>query len=158
LKADTRVESFSAGLEAYHAYITSCLASLEKTKTVSFSSEHLQSLIMDISEPLRTHLGNEVVHLASFAQRFNNPDHILRFKAASEVAQKNAMKTATLTESVPLMMLNHDKEYENGLHGGFPPMPWVVSVVFRRGMTWARPGWWKFAACDAAQRVKALAY
>jgi hypothetical protein len=59
-------------------------------------------------------------------------------------AHEKAMASQSLFTHLPLIMLNWDQTFEDGMHGMLPiPVP-GMSFFLRKIATWRQPGWWKY--------------
>lgn len=50
-------------------------------------------------------------------------------------------------ETFALIFVFHDKTFEDGVWAHFPPMPWVMGLVFRWVFFRSHDDWWRFAGC-----------
>jgi hypothetical protein len=113
----------------------------------------MQELIDAFREPLQQHLADEIDTLLALSKYDFDPAKL--FKECHE----KAIGTYTIAEGIAIVCLNHDRTFEDGIHGWWPPIPVPgMSWFIRRVATWKHAGWWKFASCDAGQLPQGLAY
>ncbi|KAL9037188.1 MAG: hypothetical protein Q9214_005810 [Letrouitia sp. 1 TL-2023] len=118
----------------------------------SFSGSHLVSLMDRLRAPLSGYLRGEIETLRSLSS-FGDELDVL--KLVSEDGDK-AMGKLSLVKELPLLFLNNDATFEDGMHRDYPPVAkplrWALLHVF----TWRHWRWWKFATCDSYERPKRL--
>lgn len=136
--------AFTEGLQNLKDYIDACLAS-----PTSFSGTQLVDILDSFGEVLATHLAHEPPKLASLGQyRDFDP------RPLSEETAKHSMGSMHVTNVLPLLWFNLDKEFEGGQWASFPAMPgpmkWVMINVLG---SWQR-SWWRFGSsgADGVQR------
>jgi hypothetical protein len=145
-------EEFHDGLEKYRVYVDSLL----NGDINQFSPDLLRQIIDSFKGPLRQHLADEIDTLLNL-NRFDGKEGFDLEKIAKE-AHEHAMAENSVTKTIPVFMLNHDRTFAGSDGAYFPPMPPVVSWVFRRIIPCWHWGWWKFTTCDGNQMPKSLPY
>ncbi|KAF2247120.1 hemerythrin HHE cation binding domain-containing protein, partial [Trematosphaeria pertusa] len=129
--------AFEKGFNAWGKW----LKDIEARKN-NFSPDMCRSLMDDFVAPLSTHLNDEIATLLSLARFGDKLDLRAMCKAEADKVMGGLGKTTQL----PVFFLNHDTEFEGGVHN-FPPIPppvrWVLREVCGR---WNRE-WWKFSSC-----------
>lgn len=55
-------------------------------------------------------------------------------------------------------MLCHDKSFDDGVYGSWPPMPWFVTIIAKWFWFPKNKAWWQFAPCDANGAPRALPF
>lgn len=142
-------QAFEGGLDAWKTY----LESIQSKKDV-YTATRFRGHIDAFREALQKHLEDEIDTLLTLAQY-----PACDIEALAEEAHKDTlakMTFAELRDNLPVLMLNHDSTYENGVHGMFPPMPYVLSFMLRRVAPCYNAGYWKYTTCNAMQLPKKL--
>lgn len=146
-------EAFETGLRAFAAYLSDMV---DHQTHANFDGQKLRQLIDVFRDPLQTHLEDEIHTLVRLAEFPHLDIHALMEKAHKDTLAH--MSWAHQRDGLPVLLLNHDMTYEDGMHGSFPPLPAPLSFVFRRVVTFWNAGSWKFTTCDATQRPKELLF
>jgi hypothetical protein len=110
--------------------------------------------------PFCQHFHHEIATIASFADLPNAPPP--NSKESDDAATifktwgKATVMKAGMFDVVPFFLMNLDAAYEDGMWANWPPMPAVVrwGIVNVAGSVYG--GWWKFASCDGAGRMRGL--
>lgn len=139
-------------MEKFQAYVVSLL----EGDISQFSAAHLREIIDSFRQPLQEHLADEIDTLLGLA-KYDKKDGFDLDKLGKE-AHKKAIGQYSLTKSLPVLMLNHDRTFEGSIDAHFPPMPAIMNWAIRRVAPCWHWGWWKFATCDGNQMPKSLPY
>ncbi|KAI7779404.1 hypothetical protein LA080_000884 [Diaporthe eres] len=131
--------AFSEGLQKFKDYVDSHLADPS-----SYSGKDLVSVLESFGEVLATHLAHEPPKLASLGQ-YGDFDP----KPLSEQTANHSMKYMHVTNVLPMLWFNLDKEFEEGKWADFPAMPGPVKWVMINVLgSWQR-NWWRFGSSGA---------
>ena len=129
-------EKFHTGLDAWGKYLRNLQSNPHST---TFSGIKCRALMDTFIEPLSTHLAEEIptlMALSRFGDGFN-------LAALLKAEGEKVMGGLSKANQLPMFLINHDAEFEGGIHN-FPPVPapvkWVLFQVFGR---W-QYDWWKF--------------
>lgn len=136
--------AFSEGLQKFKDYVDSRLA-----HPSSYSGLELISVLDSFGEVLASHLEHEPPKMASLGQ-YGDFDP----KPLSEETATHSMKYMHVTNVLPMLWFNLDKEFEEGKWADFPAMPWAVKWVMINVLgSWQR-NWWRFGSsgADGVQR------
>lgn len=66
--------------------------------------------------------------------------------------------SATQTEFFPLLIVYHDKTFEDGAWPNFPPLPPIWMLVIRWLYFRKHKGWWRFSGCTCDSTPKKLPF
>lgn len=117
-----------------------------------FNAAKFRSLFDSFANPLQEHLAAEIDTLLDL----KNYAHTgLDYVQVLKDSQVKAIASNTMTESLPVIMLNHDRTFGDGC---WPEIPLPVSLWIRKVAPCYHWGWWKFASCDSGQWPKDLPY
>jgi hypothetical protein len=149
---DCDAESFLSGLAAYETYLSAL------PSPTSFNGTHLVSIMSSFQDAFTHHFHHEISTIAAFAELASAPaqdspqaaDAAMVFKTWGK---KTVTKAGTF-DVVPFFLMNLDAEYEEGMWAEWPPMPRLVKWGLVNGAGSVHWGWWKFASCDAAGRMR----
>jgi hemerythrin-like domain-containing protein len=143
-------EKFHSGLESWIEYLRNVQ---QNPNSNTFSGEKCRALMNAFIDPLSTHLADEIptlLSLSRFGDSLNLADLLKR-------EGEKVMGGLSKTNQLPLFWVNHDAEFEGGIHN-FPPVPppvrWVLFQVFGR---WQRD-WWKFGCVGYDGRGRELLF
>ncbi|KAM5360236.1 hypothetical protein ACJZ2D_013893 [Fusarium nematophilum] len=102
-----------------------------------------------LAATMHHHLVHEVEALVALDKHEDKIDWARWFKKTIDAIVSKDMKDSRFrTDLFPMTMVLHDKSFEGGAWGTFPPVPWLVLVVLRWMFMTARKEWWRFASCD----------
>lgn len=134
---------FEAAHEAYGDYLQSLITG---NTTARFSPARLRALIEAFAPALSQHLKDEIETLLALKQY-----PALDLEKVVKEVHARSMKDQSMLVGVPILMLNHDRTYEGGIHGMFPELPAPISWALRKLLPCWHWGWWKYASCDSDQ-------
>lgn len=136
--------AFSEGLQKFKDYVDSRLADPS-----SYSGPELVSILDSFGEVLATHLAHEPPKMASLSQ-YGDFDP----KPLSEQTANHSMKYMHVTNVLPMLWFNLDKEFEGGKWADFPAMPGPVKWVMINVLGSWQSKWWRFGSSgsDGVQR------
>ncbi|KAH8893030.1 hypothetical protein GQ53DRAFT_745945 [Thozetella sp. PMI_491] len=139
-------KAFHDGVEKLQSYAEEHLG-----RKAAYSGEEVVSIIDEFMPALRKHLAEEIGTLMALEP------HIANLKGLPEVGEKEAQQNMGKVgfAKLPYLLLNHDKEWENGKWAGFPPMPWVISLLLRKGLYYVHSDLWKFTPCNVNGKKQA---
>jgi hypothetical protein len=141
-------EAFHDGLTAFASYLESLL----KNDVSQFSGARLCEIMDSFAPALNQHLHDEIPTLLEL-EKFGDGLDLL---GIMEKEAQTVMKSLSKTRVFPVALLNHDVDYEGGIHADFPPIPKPIKWVFMHILTLRHYSWWKFASCDFSGRLKAV--
>ncbi|KAM0256051.1 hypothetical protein ACHAQJ_005250 [Trichoderma viride] len=131
-------KTFHDGMEKLNIYLDGLTGREKEFDRVEFSR------IMDsFSDALVTHLRNEIPALMELSQ-FGDVELIAQIWRSGLDEDIKTFKMADLVTFVPLGILAHDPDYEDGLHRDFPPLPAAMKFVARHILSWPYQSSWKF--------------
>jgi hypothetical protein len=144
--------AFHGGMDAFKSYLVGL-----KGKEDQFSSTRLLEIMDSFSEPLYTHLSEELDAIVNLS-RFSTPEKPIDIVA---IALKVGKQTVTLDfalNCLPCFMLNMETvEFEDGMWGGFPPINAPVRFILMRVLPLWHRSVWRFASCGGNRARKQLA-
>ncbi|KAL4727114.1 hypothetical protein ACLX1H_006015 [Fusarium chlamydosporum] len=118
---------FHEGLEKFREYVDKLRKGEEE-----LDGEKLKGIIDSFMPVLRIHLENEIETLVGLEKYADKCDWGAWFEKVAQELGAQGMKSAThRNEILPLAMILHDKTYEGGIWGDFPPLPWIAMVAIR---------------------------
>lgn len=135
--------AFSQGLKSFKDYIDACLPDPSQ-----YSGTKLVNIMDSFGEVLATHLAHEPPKLASLGQ------YDFDIKPISEQTATHSMKFMHMTDVLPMLWFNLDKDFEGGRWASFPDMPGPVKwAMINIAGSWQKR-WWRFASsgADGVQR------
>lgn len=135
--------AFSEGLKRFRAYVDSSLSDLSQ-----YSGNELTSVMDSFGDVLAAHLAHEPPKLASLGQ------YDFDMKGLSEQTATYSMKFMHMTDVLPILWFNLDKDFEGGRWASFPDMPGPVKwAMINLAGAWQKR-WWRFASSgsDGVQR------
>jgi hemerythrin-like domain-containing protein len=141
-------EAFHDGLAALASYLESLL----KHDVSQFSGARLREIMDGFAPALNQHLHDEIPTLLEL-EKFGDGLDLL---GIMDKEGQMVMKSLSKTRVMPVALLNHDVDYEGGIHADFPPIPKPIRWVFMHILTLRHYSWWKFASCDFSGRLKAV--
>ena len=136
--------------------VSSNTASARKTVRVLMQEYLRRDSFMPI---LRTHLENEIDTLVGLEKYADKCDWGAWFQKVAQDLGAQGMKSAShRNEILPLAMILHDKTFEGGIWGDFPPLPWLAMVAIRWLFVRTHQDWWRFAGCDSTSMPQELPF
>ncbi len=158
-------DSFLGGLETFTAYVEACV-----TGTESYDGRSIVKLIDGFSEPLITHLTDEVPTiegLRRFGDRLDKLPELMTKQAQQTMVRREEpprergvlnmeQKEMGLLTGMPWCYANIDRHFENGTWFRWPDAPVILDVAIRYLSWWIHAGWWKFGACDRMGNMQPL--
>ncbi|KAF1998332.1 hypothetical protein P154DRAFT_495311 [Amniculicola lignicola CBS 123094] len=141
-------EAFHTGFHAWGEWLQAVKSGKEK-----WDGKTCVAMMDDFIAPLSTHLNDEIPTLLGLA-RFGDK---IDLKSMTKAEADKVMAGMSKRTQLPAFLLNHDVEFERGVHR-FPPIPgpviWTLREVFGR---WNKD-WWKFASCGFDGRPRMRLY
>ncbi|KAJ4389221.1 hypothetical protein N0V93_006684 [Gnomoniopsis smithogilvyi] len=131
--------AFTQGLCNLKDYIDNCLAA-----PASYSGTQLISILDSFGGTLATHLANEPPKLASLGQ-YGDYDP----KPLAEQTANHSMKYMHMTDVLPILWYNLDKDFEGGRWADFPNMPGFMKWFMINVMGSWQARWWRFGSSGA---------
>jgi hypothetical protein len=125
-------------------------------KDKSFQSQKLLQLLDGLKEPLHAHMSAEIDTLLDLPKHFDQA----KIKEVTENTEKQAIKEADPSTSLPLFFSLCDIDYEGGPAGPpFPPqLPWFLNLLIKYWWAPKRSNLWRFSPCDLNQKRQPLLF
>lgn len=139
----TLAAAFSDGLKRFKDYVDTCLSDRSQ-----YTGAELTKIMDSFGEVLTIHLAHEPPKLASLGQ------YDFDIKALAEKTASHSMKFMHITDVLPVLWFNLDKDFEGGRWRDFPDMPGLVKwTMIHIAGSWQKR-WWRFASsgADGVQR------
>ncbi|KAH7328029.1 hypothetical protein B0I35DRAFT_6629 [Stachybotrys elegans] len=147
-------KTFHDGLAAFSQYLESVTEEKEE-----LDGGKLRAIMDSFVPGLRAHLDHEIDTFNGLDKYEDNADWVKVFKESTDkIVAKNMESVEYRQRALPLMFLLHDKSYGEGVWESFPPVPWVVRVVFQWLYMNKHWDWWRFAPCDFAGTPQELPF
>lgn len=144
--------AFHDGLDAFKAYLVGL-----KGKEGEFSFARLIEIMDSFSQPLYTHLSEELDSIVNLS-RFSTPDNPIDIVAIALKVGKQAVTRDFALNCLPCFILNMEAvEFEGGMWQEFPPVNAPVRFVLLRVLPLWRRAVWRFASCGENRARKQLA-
>jgi hypothetical protein len=144
--------AFHGGLETFKAYLVGLSG-----KEGEFSSTRLIEIMDSFSEPLYTHLKEELDAIVNLS-RFSTPEKPIDMVAIALKVGKQAVTLDFALNCLPCFMLNMETvEFEGGMWHVFPPINAPVRFILLRVLPLWRRTVWRFASCGGNRARKQLA-
>ncbi|KAH7198336.1 uncharacterized protein B0J16DRAFT_330264 [Fusarium flagelliforme] len=145
---------FHTGLDKFREYVDKLRKEEEE-----LDGEKLKGIIDSFMPVLRTHLENEIDTLVGLEKYADRCDWGAWFQKVAQDLGAQGMKSAShRNEILPLAMILHDKTFEGGIWGDFPPLPWLAMVAIRWLFVRTHQDWWRFAGCDSTSMPQELPF
>ncbi|KAI1064916.1 hypothetical protein NW752_005896 [Fusarium irregulare] len=145
---------FHTGLDKFREYVDKLRKEEEE-----LDGEKLKGIIDSFMPVLRTHLENEIDTLVGLEKYADKCDWGAWFQKVAQDLGAQGMKSAShRNEILPLAMILHDKTFEGGIWGDFPPLPWIAMVAIRWLFVRTHQDWWRFAGCDSTSMPQELPF
>ncbi|CAK7236712.1 hypothetical protein SBRCBS47491_009731 [Sporothrix bragantina] len=140
---------FHEGLERYIAYVQACLEGKE-----AYDGKTLVGFIDSFGAILTQHLTDEISTLMGL--RKYGTEQFKEYPALASKLGEAALANAGSTTGIIFVMTCLDVNFENGRWTDFPPIPWIINMMFRYIHFWVHSDWWKFAPCDRLGSMRPL--
>ncbi|KFA74282.1 hypothetical protein S40288_08451 [Stachybotrys chartarum IBT 40288] len=135
---------FHEGFDALVAYLDKVKAAEEE-----LSDDKVRSILDEFMPTLQVHLTNEIGTLVRLEVYNDKVDWAKWFNELVSKTTTEYMKDIGYRQRMlPLAFLFHDKTYQDGIWGNFPPVPWLIKVVLKWMYLNRHADWWRFAGCD----------
>ncbi|CAK7210957.1 hypothetical protein SEUCBS140593_001005 [Sporothrix eucalyptigena] len=141
--------AFHEGLERYEAYIQACLENKEQ-----FNGKVLVEIIDTFGAILTQHLTEEITTLMDL--RKYGTEQFKDYPAMASQLAEQALKNAGTTTGIIFVVTCLDVHFEGGRWSNFPPIPWIINMMFRYIHFWVHSDWWKFGPCDRLGNLRPL--
>lgn len=139
-------------MEAFKDYLVGL-----KGKQEQFSSTRLIEIMDSFSQPLYTHLAEELDAIVNLS-RFSTPEKPIDIVAIALRVGKQTVTRDFALNCLPCFMLNMEAvEFEDGMWSGFPPINAPVRFVLMRVLPMWHRTVWRFASCGGNRARKQLA-
>ncbi|KAB5575256.1 hypothetical protein GE09DRAFT_1264477 [Coniochaeta sp. 2T2.1] len=144
---------FQKGLLEYQEYLTEV-----KEGRQPLDGAKVKSLVESFMPAVRSHLDAEIDMLVGLEEY----DRIDWAKWADAEEGKILKKLTSDYEGrvsiMPVPIVNHDKDFEDGTWAAWPPIPWPMMVLMRWLYLSKHNDWWRFSGCDLSSRRKELPF
>ncbi|KAK2013067.1 hemerythrin HHE cation binding domain-containing protein [Colletotrichum eremochloae] len=134
-------EAFHKGLHAYKDY----LERVQKGEE-AYSGGRLKDIIDSFMPILRQHLSDEIDTLLKLG------DYDRDWEAWFEKLMKELLAKSDdpnlKTTTIPLLLTNRDKTFEDGVYAWWPALPWFAILMMRWFLIPSHKKWWRFSSCD----------
>ncbi|KAF6830684.1 hemerythrin HHE cation binding domain-containing protein [Colletotrichum musicola] len=134
-------EAFSSGLYEYMEF----LSKVQRHKE-AYTGERLKSIIDSFMPVLRQHLSDEIETLLKL--RDYDCDWEDWFDKLVKRLLSKSSDPRLKTTTIPLLLTNRDKTFEDGAFAWWPALPWFVQILFRWVFIPTHKRWWRFSSCD----------
>lgn len=141
--------AFHDGLENYQAFVDGVLSGKDV-----YDGKKLVSIIDSFGGILTQHLTDEIPTLLGL-KKFGT-EKFKDYKALANKLAENALAAAGSTTGIIFVVTCLDVNFEGGRWSDFPPIPWVVNMMFRYIHFWVHRDWWRFAPCDRLGSMRPL--
>ncbi|CAK7210093.1 hypothetical protein SCUCBS95973_000675 [Sporothrix curviconia] len=140
---------FHDGLEQFVAYVQACLEGKE-----AYDGKALVGIIDSFGAVLTEHLVDEIKVLMDL--RKYGTEQFKEYPAITKALAEAALANAGATTGIIFVLTCLDVNYEGGRWTKFPPVPWLINMMFRYIHFWVHLDWWKFGPCDRLGNMKPL--
>lgn len=134
-------EAFSSGLHEYTEFLTKVQRQEE-----AYAGEKLKGIIDSFMPVLRQHLSDEIETLLRL--RDYDCDWEDWFDKLVKRLLNKSSDPRLKTTTIPLLLTNRDKTFEDGVFVWWPALPWFVQILFRWVFIPTHKRWWRFSSCD----------
>ena len=141
-------DAFQPGLKEYKEFVECCLAGREQ-----YNGKKLQQILDGFASTLWQHLADEI---PSFDDLRRYGDRLKGFHATLAAEAKETETELGILAGAVFVIVNHDADYEGGIHTNFPPIPAPITWGLRNVAWWAHRDWWEFAPCDRYGKMQPL--
>ncbi|KAH7152737.1 hemerythrin HHE cation binding domain-containing protein [Dactylonectria macrodidyma] len=131
-------EPFHDGVNTMQDYVNAGLSG------GSFDGSRMVEIIDGFGAPLREHLAEEIdtlVDLRKYGEKLSG------LQAALDQEAKTNMGSVSISTGLVMLLLLHDKSWEDGKWANFPPRPCFRLLHPAQGVV-SSPNLWRFAPCD----------
>ncbi|CAI0655743.1 unnamed protein product [Colletotrichum noveboracense] len=148
-------EAFTGGLHEYLSYLEKVQKG-EGEGEEAYSGVKLKGIIDSFMPGLRQHLSDEIDTLLKLGEYDVEWDEWFERLMKELLSKSNdpALKTTT----IPLLLTNRDKSFEDGIYAWWPALPWFVVILFRWFFIPTHRSWWRFSSCDDQGMPKELPF
>lgn len=134
------------GLEQFGNYF------LDLASPTAYSGPDMLRTLEAIGGPLEHHLHSEVAIIANLINHSSAPtEGTPQFKAIKNAFQNWSRSTISkggIWDTVPFVLLNHDKTSENGKWADWPTLPLATKWTSINVTSSWNGSFWLFASCD----------